>query len=163
MDTGQSNAARRNAYIGIVLLAIFLVAAAYIRQLQLAFHLYRHEGGRTAFTSTPLSAHFVGTVNNAPSRSGLFVMTESGGVETATAIHRNGCFVLSATKPQATLSTYAPGYTRALTNVNGGYFYARLRLSSVESGKPSSVTLTQISVWDFIRRTVKCTSSPWGP
>jgi hypothetical protein len=102
----------------------------------------------------------VGTAMNAPFSSRLFVMADSGSVRTATTIHRDGCFVLSAANPQATLSSYAPGYMRVLTQVGAGYFYVHLHVSPVNSAKPSSLTLTRISPWDFIRRAVECISSP---
>lgn len=162
MDTRQAHPARRYVYVAVALLIVFLaVGAVYFRELELAFSLYRYEGGRTAFTSKPLGAHFVGMAVNAPLPSTLFVIADSGDVGNATAIHRNGCFVLSAAKPHATLSSYAPGDNNVgvLTTVEGGYFYVRLNVSPVKSGKPSSVTLTHITVWEFIRRTVECISS----
>jgi hypothetical protein len=160
MDIRQAPTTRRYIYVGIAFLIVLLAIAFHFREFQLAYYLYRHEGGRTAFTSKPLTAHLVGTAINAPLPSELFVTTDSTGVETATTVHRNGCFVLVAAKPQASFSSYAPGYMRVLTNVEPGYFSVQLKVSPVDSGKPGSVTLTRISAWDFIRRTVECTSSP---
>lgn len=160
MDTRPAHPARRYVYVGIVFLIGFLAVASYFKELQLAISLYRHEGGETAFTSKPLTAHFVGTAINAPFSSTLFVIADSGNVRTAATIHRDGCFVLLAAKPQATLSSYAPGYMNALTQVEAGYFYVRLHVSPANSGKPSSLTLTRISPWGFIRRAVECKSSP---
>lgn len=160
MDTRPAHPARPYVYVGIVFLITFLAVAAYFKELQLAISLYRHEGGETAFTSKPRTAHFVGTAINAPFSSTLFVIADSGNVGAVATIHRDGCFVLAAANPQATLSLYAPDYMRVLTQVGTGYFYVRLHVSPVKSGKPSSLTLTRISPWDFIRRAVECTSSP---
>jgi hypothetical protein len=141
-------------------LAVVLTIAINFRELRLAYILYRYEGGQAAFTSKPLSVHFVGAAINTPLPATLFVTADSGDVRTVAAVHRNGCFVLAAAKPQATVSLYAPGYTPVLTKVGDGYFYVRLQVSPADSGKPSSLTLTPISAWNFIRRTVECTSSP---
>jgi hypothetical protein len=158
-QTRQNQQARRYVYVGVVLLVIFLPLVIYSRELRLAYSLYRYEGGQTAFTGKPLSAHFVGMVVNTPLPSTLFVTATSGDVRTAAAAHRNGCFVLSAPKPQATVSSYAPGYTPVVAKVEGGYFYVRLKASPVTSGNTGSLAVTPISAWTFIRRTVECTSS----
>ena len=141
-------------------LAIVLTIGINFGELRLAYILYRYEGGRAAFTGKPLSVHFVGAAINTPRPATLFVTADSGDVRTMAAVHRNGCFVLSATKPQATVGLYAPGYTHVLTKVRGGYFYVRLQIPPANSGKPSSLTLTPISAWNFIRGAVACTSSP---
>lgn len=85
-------------------LAIVLTVAINFRELRLAYALYRYEGGQAAFTSKPLSVHFVGAAINTPLPATLFVIADSGDVRAVAAVHRNGCFVLSAAKPQATLS-----------------------------------------------------------
>jgi hypothetical protein len=138
---------------------VVLTGAVYLKELQLAYFLYRYEGGLKAFSSNPLSAHFVGMATHAPPPSKLFMIADSGGVAIATAAHHNGCFVLAAAKTPATLSSDAPGFMRVLAQVDGGYSYVRLSLSPAASGKPSTVSVTRISVWDFIGRTVQCRSS----
>jgi hypothetical protein len=155
----RNQLARRYIYVGVVLLVVCLPVAINFRELRLACSLYRYEGGQAAFTGKPLSAYIVGTATNTLLPSTLFVTADSGGIRTVAVIHRNGCFVLSAAKPQATIGLHTRGYTPVLTRVGGGYFYVRLKVSPANYGKPS-LTLAPISAWNFIRRAVECTSSP---
>jgi hypothetical protein len=144
----------------VVLVALVVVTVLYAKEISLTYSLYRYEGGLAALSNAPHSAHFVGTVAPVPPRSDFFLVAEGGGVGAVAQLHSNGCFALRGGGSFTNLRIHAAGFSQASpVSVESGYFYVDLAPTPLGRGNASRLTLTRISWWDFVKRTVACTSS----
>jgi hypothetical protein len=148
---------------GVAVLLLIVVATLvgiYSKEIALLLALYRYEGGAIAFTSGPRTPHFVGSVRGASLPRDFQVLADNGNMRIAAALYRNGCFSLEGSASRARFGIYAPGFKSIGAEVDAGYFSVLLTPSPLASSSSGEVSFTPISVWECVRKTVACTTSP---
>jgi hypothetical protein len=114
--------------------------------------------GRWALTGRVPATGVAGTVTLSGKAIQSYPFIDAMGVRNAGVSMQNGCFIVSAHSARE-FGVFAPGYQKSTVPIGGGYFEASVNLRQTGETEPSNITLTKISLTQYISSAIACNES----